>query len=240
MPKSTVRKKTPRPSPERGARKRRGIGRPASGQQAVGREALIARTCEMLRQMPPNKVTRAEVARYMNVDPSLIRYYFRDRSTLLVAAVEKITADFLQNLDKELSETDMTPSARLRARVATQLKLNITHPFFHRLLIDELVHIDSPVSGRFLDTLTHRAVNAYGGIIEDGVKDGSLRRMNTAFLFVALMGMCEFFVNGMPILRRAMGKDFDERVIGDRYREFVCDLLINGMKNAAPGGSRSA
>lgn len=231
MPKSTVRNKAQRAAPERAARKRRGIGRPASGQQAVGREALIARTCEMLRQMPPNKVTRAEVARYMNVDPSLIRYYFRDRSTLLVAAVEKITADFLQMLDKELSETDMTPIARLRARIATQLKLNITHPFFHRLLIDELVHIDSPVSGRFLDALTHRAVDAYGSIIDDGVKDGSLRRMNTAFLFMSVMGMCEFFVNGMPILRRAMGKEFDERVIGDRYREFVSDLLVNGLKN---------
>jgi hypothetical protein len=29
----------------------------------------------------------------------------------------------------------------------------------------------------------------------------------------------------MPILRIAMGKDFDQRAISVRYREFTCDLL---------------
>jgi hypothetical protein len=42
--------------------------------------------------------------------------------------------------------------------------------------------------------------------------------------------MCEFFVKAEPILRIALGKDFDERAIGARYGEFICDLLLNGLK----------
>jgi len=217
-------------APGASARKRRGIGRPAAGEQCVGREALITRTCEMLTSLPPNKITRAEVARQMNVDPSLIRYYFRDRSALLVAAVERLIDAFQRLLEDELAQSDMSPAGRLRARVSALLKLNISYQFFHRLMIDELVKIDSRPAVRFTNELTHKGVTGYGAIIDAGVKDGTLRRVNSAFLFLAVIGMTEFFVNGMPVLRMAMAKDFDERLVAARYREFICELLLSGLK----------
>jgi TetR/AcrR family transcriptional regulator len=215
----------------RGAvRKRRGIGRPAAGEQAVGRDALIARTCEMLMQMSPDKITRAEVARHMNVDPSLIRYYFRDRSTLLVAAAERLVGTFQRLLEEELAQSDMSPAGRLRARVSALLKLNITYPFFHRLIIDELIKFESKSATRFIADLTQGGVSGYAAIIDAGAKEGVFRRVNAAFVFLAVIGLCEFFVNGMPVLRIAMGKEFDERSIAARYREFICELLTTGLK----------
>jgi AcrR family transcriptional regulator len=209
---------------------RRGIGRPAAGPQVVGREALIDRTCELLMQLPPNRITRAEVARQLGVDPSLIRYYFRDRSMLLLAAVEKLTAEFSFIREREMQHEDPGPEGRLRARVSALLKFEITYPFFHRLLIDEFVNLDSPGAARFMHELTTTALAGYGSILEAGAKEGVLRRADSAFLFLAVIGMCEFFVNGMPILRIALGKNFDERSLSERYREFICDLLLNGLK----------
>jgi TetR/AcrR family transcriptional regulator len=218
--------------PRKASRKRRGIGRPAAGAQTVGRDALIERTCEMLTELPPNRITRAEVARHMNVDPSLIRYYFRDRSTLLVAAAERLVETFQRLLDEELAQSDMSAAGRLRARVSALLKLNISYPFFHRLLIDELFNIKSRQAQRFLEELTHKGVAYYGAIIDAGVKEGTFRRVNNAFLFLAVIGVCEFFVNGMPVLRLALGKEFDERLIAARYREFICELLTAGLSSS--------
>jgi TetR/AcrR family transcriptional regulator len=237
MPRTQLRKR-PRASGPSGRaprvaahRKRRGIGRPAAGSQTVGRDALVARTCEMLTELPPNRITRAEVARHMNVDPSLIRYYFRDRSTLLVAAAERLMETFQRLLDEELAQSDMSAAGRLRARVSAALKLNVTYPFFHRLIIDELVNIDSRPAQRFIEEITQRAVASYGAIIDTGVKEGTFRRVNNAFMFLAVIGVCEFFVNGMPILRIAMGKEFDERAIAARYREFICELFCYGLRS---------
>lgn len=236
MPRSALRKRprsvgvSERSSSRGASRKRRGIGRPATGAQTVGRDALIARTCEMLTELPPNRITRAEVARHMNVDPSLIRYYFRDRSTLLVAAAERLVETFQQTLDEELAASDMSAEGRLRARISALLKLNINYPFFHRLMIDELMKIESRPAQRFLEEITHRGVGGYGGIVDAGVKEGTFRKVNSAFLFLAVIGVCEFFVNGMPFLRIAMGKDFDERSVAARYREFICELLTAGLK----------
>ena len=235
MPRTQLRKR-PRTAgsservPRAAARKRRGIGRPAAGSQTVGREALITRTCEMLTELPPNRITRAEVARHMNVDPSLIRYYFRDRSTLLIAAAERLVDTFQRLLDEELAQSDMSAAGRLRARISALLKLNITYPFFHRLMIDELVTLDTPAAVRFVEQLTRDGVAGYTEVIDAGVKDGVFRRTSVPFLFLAVIGMCEFFVNGMPILRIVMGKDFDQRAISARYREFICELLLDGLK----------
>jgi TetR/AcrR family transcriptional regulator len=242
MPKSIARQRpaAKRPAGKSTVRggKQRGIGRPAAGQQTVGREALITRTCEMLMQMPPNRITRAEVARHMNVDPSLIRYYFRDRSTLLLAAVARLTAELSRLMEEELARSDLTPASRLRARVSALLKLNVTYPFFHRLMIDELVNLNTPAAVRFVDQLTREGVAGYAEIIETGVREGVFRHTNVPFLFLAVIGMCEFFINGMPILRIAMGKDFDQRAISQRYREFICDMILDGLRSkeiATPG-----
>ncbi len=154
--------------------------------------------------MPPNKITRAEVARHMNVDPSLIRYYFRDRSTLLLAAVARLTAELSRLMDEELARSDLTPESRLRARVsAPMLKLNVTYPFFHRLMIDELVTLDTPAAVRFVEELTRDGVAGYSEVIDAGVKDGVRFAAPASRVPVpgGDHGMCEFFVNGMPILR---------------------------------------
>jgi TetR/AcrR family transcriptional regulator len=221
-----ARKRIPRQLP----RKRRGIGRPAAGAQAVGREALIDRTCELLTQLPPDRITRAEVARYMGVDPSLIRYYFRDRSMLLLAAVQKLTAEFARIHEQEVRHTAPGPEGRLRARVGALLKFEITYPFFHRLLIDEFVQLNSPAASRFMNEQTNSALASYTEILEAGVKEGVFRPADSAFLFLAIIGMCEFFVTGKSFIRAALGKDFDERALGTRYGDFLCDMLLNGLK----------
>jgi AcrR family transcriptional regulator len=212
---------------------RRGIGRPAAGPRAVGREALINRTCELLMQLPPNRITRAEVARRMGVDPSLIRYYFRDRSMLLLAAVEKLTDQFARIREAEQRRADPGPEGALCARVSALLKFEITYPFFHRLLLDELMHLNAPAASRFLQQLSANAIAGYGSILESGHKQGLFRRTDSALLFLAVIGMCEFFVNGMPIVRLALGKAFDERDLSARYRDFICDLLLHGLKGRA-------
>lgn len=227
-----------RRSVARPAAGRRGIGRPAAGPQAVGREALIARTCELLTQLPPNRITRAAVARHMGVDPSLIRYYFRDRSLLLLAAVEKLTAEFSRIRDQETRQAGEDPESRLRARVSALLKFEITYPFFHRLLLDDFVNLNSPAAARFLHEMTAGAIAGYGAILDAGVRDGVFRRADSAFVFLAVVGMCEFFVNGMPILRLALGRNMDEKALSARYREFICELLVNGLK--APGARTSS
>lgn len=207
---------------------RRSIGRPPASSPGVGRQALIEKTCELLRTMPPDKVTRAAVARHARVDPSLIRYYFKERSALLVAAAEQITSQFSSAIAKGVSES-RTPADLLRLRVETMLSTNLANPFFHRLMVDEIVPAKSAAAKQLLHKVNSRGLEGYKSILAAGAKDGSLRQVEPAFLFLAIIGMCEFFLNGIPILKNLIGDDLDEVATTARYREFVVDLLLNGL-----------
>jgi TetR/AcrR family transcriptional regulator len=220
------RKKTRQTPPKR---KRRAIGRPSSDQEGVGRDALVEKTCELLRQLPPEKVTRAEVARFTGVDPSLIRYYFQDRSTLLVAAAERLTAQFAANLEKAVKESDSSPRSLLRARVQTLFDLIVEHPYFHRLLLEEVLPSNTPAAKKMMEEMTHRTVTSYETILSAGAKQGSLRSTNPVMLLLAVIGMCEFFIGGLPIMAVGMGKKIDEKTAARDYREFIWDLLLNGI-----------
>ncbi|MFT3905441.1 MAG: TetR family transcriptional regulator C-terminal domain-containing protein [Steroidobacteraceae bacterium] len=212
------------------ARKRRGIGRPAGPQDAVGRDALIAKTCELLRELPPDKVTRAAVARALRVDPSLIRYYFRDRSTLLQAAIERVTSEFVDLVEEATDRSDNSPIGQLRARMAAQLKLNATYPFFHRLIVDEMVGLDTSASRKLLQQLSQRGLDQYSAIINRGAADGSMKPVDARLLFLAIIGMCEFFVSGMPVLQHAFERrNAPDRALADRYRDFICELVLHGI-----------
>jgi len=218
--------------------KRRRIGRPAGGHEGVGRDALLEKTCELLREVPPDKVTRAEVARYTNVDPSLIRYYFKDRASLLVAAAEKLTSEFARNLDKAVKHSDNSPRSLLRARVGALFDLIVSHPYFHRLLIEEIVPSSTSAAKNMMKEMTERSVAGYEAILTAGVRDGSLRRVNSAQLLLAVIGMCEFFIAGLPILKLATGAKLSEKSAAGEYRDFICDLVLNGLAGPAAAKSR--
>jgi len=51
--------------------------------------------------MQIKRVGRAAVAREAGVDPSLIRYYFKNRSLLLLAAFKKLTDEYSGFLREE-------------------------------------------------------------------------------------------------------------------------------------------
>jgi TetR/AcrR family transcriptional regulator len=230
---------TKKKQPAQHKRKRRSIGRPASVHESVGRDALLEKTCELLRELPPDKVTRAEVARYTNVDPSLIRYYFRDRASLLVAAAEKLTLEFARNLDKAVKHSDSSPRSLLRARIAALFELIVSHPYFHRLLIEEIVPSNAAAAKKMMDEMTQRSVAGYEAILVAGAKDGSLRRVSSAHLLLTVIGMCEFFIAGLPILKIALGRKFDDKAAGHEYVDFVCDLVLNGLAGPATVKSRA-
>lgn len=218
-----------RPSVPSGANRRR-IGRPAQGKATVGRDALIAKTCELLGRMPPSKVTRAEVARAMKVDPSLIRYYFRDRSTLLLAAVERLSEDFVRTVERNTDQSDSTPAGQLCARASSQLLHELHYPFFRQLMVDEIGQMRTPAARKVLQQLTNRGLTAYSQILNEGARAGQLRAVDPMFLFISIIGISQFFVGSAPIRQLVQQRAGSGAELAEQFRQFMCDLLLNGLR----------
>ena len=97
-------------------RTKRKQGRPQKDMPAVGRETLIAATRKLMKVMPPGQITRLDIARAAGVDPALIRYYFGDKSKLIVAAVLDAGAE-LRDRQRANFAKGGSPSERLTRRI---------------------------------------------------------------------------------------------------------------------------
>lgn len=196
---------------------------------SVGRDALIEATIDLLKTRPPSAITPVVVARATGVHPSLIRYYFRNRASLLVAVAERITEQFSQQVEKAAEQSDGTPRSRLCARIGALIDLNASFPFFHQLFVSEIAMSDDPAALDMVARFTNRGQGAYGTILRAGLVDGSFRGMDPGLLYVVVIGMSEFFVSARRQLEIAQGAPIDEEELRAVYKAFVCDLVLNGI-----------
>jgi AcrR family transcriptional regulator len=214
--------------PKRSPRRR---GRPEdSGGNIVGADAIVLKVCELLRYFPPREITLLSVAHHASIDRSLIRYYFKTRSSLLLAAARHLFAQ-LQNELKQAREIPLDdPETRIRENARALLRFQIHHPYFHRLMVDEVVNSEDPGAQAFFKSFTTAAIDNYRATAGAAARRASIKSVDGAFLYMAIIGMCEFFVTASPILKVAFGKDYDADAVNRQYEKFVCDYVIDGLR----------
>jgi len=221
------------------AKPTRSRGRPKAGapdaERTVGRDSLIDATIDLLKVMPPAAITPSLVARTTGVHPSLIRYYFKNRASLLVAVAERVTQQFAEDMAL-YARGSGSPESRLAGRICTMIDLNATYPFFQQLFATEIAVSADPAAHGIITQLTHRGIGAYASILRGGQGDGSLRSADPFLLYAAIVGMSEFFVLAHHQMEIAHGAPIDEAELREAYKSFVCDLVLNGLRDRAGGG----
>jgi AcrR family transcriptional regulator len=210
---------------------RRKPGRPlAQGSKRVGSDTIVQEVCELLRDFAPRDVTLLRVAQRAGVDRSLIRYYFKNRSTLLLAAARHLFGALQSELDSARESAPADPEAQIRANAVALLRFQLEHPYFHRLMIDEIFVSDDPEAKAFFESLTSVALAALRATTRAAARKGEARAVDGAFLYIAIIGMCEFFVMGAPILKVAFGKDYDAEAVAHEYEKFIRDYVVDGLR----------
>ena len=214
-------------SPKRSQQRAR--GRPRDNGASVGADAIVIEVCDLLRQVAPRDVTLLRVAQHAGVDRSLIRYYFKNRSSLLLAAARHLFAQLQSDLAGLQSIPAEDPEARIRESARALLRFQIKHPYFHRLMVDEVVNSEHPDALAFFKSFTAAGVRNHRGIADSIAQHTGMRAVDGAFLYMAVIGMCEFFVTGAPILKVAFGRDYDVAAVSRQYETFLVDYVVDGL-----------
>lgn len=210
-------------------------GRPTTAEDAVGRRTIINAACDLIRTMPPEKVTRAEVARHANVAPRLIHYYFKDRPSLLQATASALS-DIFQTQAGAATREDDPPAIQLKSRIKAFLRFQLEYPYFHRLVSEEIVGGEG-TSQSLLRAMSLRGAAGYERIVEKGVREGTMRPVDAALLYLTIIGIVELAASGRPILRELGHAGADDRDYVEQYSEFIADLLVNGLRAPQPASA---
>lgn len=219
----------------RTTRRRRSPGRPGNSESSVGADAIVLKACELLRHVAPRELSLIGLARHAGIDRSLIRYYFSDRSSVLLAAARHLFGILRIRLEAIEARFTEDPQARVREMAVTLLRFQIEHPYFHRLMIDEVVNSSKKEAQEFFRSFTAQAVEDFRAMILRIARRGDARAFDGVFLYLAVIGMCEFFVTGGPILQVAFGRGFDPQEVSRQYERFVREYVIDGIRRRSPG-----
>jgi len=203
------------------AKPKRGQGRPADA--GVGREVILTATRKLLQELPPARVTISSIARAAGIDPALVRYYFGDRSNLLLEVVDAM-------LDSGRFEGDDgdDPLQSLRGHIDGILRFAHSARHMQRLMIDELAEAKSAEVRSRHREMNVQAIDFYEKMMSGG--KGELRAVDPLFLYLALVGISDFFVSAGPMIRNVVPEGTDMQALEGRFKEFFFDLVVNGLR----------
>jgi len=203
---------------------RRGKGRPTASASGVGREALIAAARELLQELPPAQVTSTAVARRANADPALVRYYFGNRENLLFEVAKQIGAEATRPPPDEGDPVEL-----LADMVHGTFRFTRSAKHMQRLMVEELDSASSPEMREKMREWNRHPISVYARLQELD-HEGKLRKFDPLFMYLAVVGISDFFVSGAPLVKLMVPDDTDMEELGREYEAFVTELVTEGLR----------
>lgn len=203
---------------------KRSKGRPAAGDKDVGRDHILAAAEALLKTLPPARVTISSISREAGVDPALVRYYFGDRTRLLMAVAGRVTSN-----TAHAGARTLEPQAALIEHIRKTLALVRSAPFMHRLMVEELNANGTDETRSRTREMNADLVEFYRELLEaDGGQ--TLRAVDPLFLHLIILGASDFFVSADAVIAPLLPPDADRDELAVRFNTFMVDLLLNGLK----------
>src|SRR5690606_10387425 len=120
------------------------------------------------RRLPPEKLSLTAAANHAGVHLTLFKYYFGDRTRLLVDVAWSLNWD----LNDRISAGERgrpQASDRLRLRIDTMIDFYLLNPFYHRLMLEILAAGEDSLSEELINVWMSKTLTIYRQIFSDGV-----------------------------------------------------------------------
>jgi AcrR family transcriptional regulator len=212
----------------RPAKAGRAIGRPM-GKRGIGKEMLIEKTVELLRTVPPEKLSLSLAARHAHVHLTLFKYYFQDRTRLLVDVARTLSKGLGDHV-AEIERDARSAPERLAIRIDLMVDFFLINPFYHRLMLEIMADDTDPLATELISVWMAKTLDIYRSIIDEGVAEGTLRPIDPHFAFLAIMGLCEKFRHASKLFERnQLSASETHEAAAARYKKFVIDMILEGV-----------
>jgi TetR/AcrR family transcriptional regulator len=221
----TKRRKAETPGQQRRGRKTKG---------GAGVESALEATKILLKTTRPEELTQHQVAVAAGVSDRMIRYYFGDIDGLLTRVVFRLIDELGEQM--EAASRDGRPAMeRIRDRLRALMEFSIEHPSFFWMLMQRIYNSDHKEAVTKRREFNQESLARLNRVIQAGRDERSIKSdLDARFFYLAVIGICEIFTTGQPILR-VLFPDGNPIDLHENYLDFAFDLVRNGI---AERGSR--
>jgi AcrR family transcriptional regulator len=206
---------------------RRGSGRGGAGRASTARRELVENelyehATRLFAERGFAGTSLQDIADAMGITRPALYYYVQSKDELLAKLVTEVTHGPLDDLNALAARTDLDPVQRLRGVVEVIVRRRATQPARFRLLIRSEAELPAELTTAYDDS--RRAVlKTVAGVIEDGVRAGRFRPVDSRVAALGVLGMC----NWVAWWFHPGGRDTTESVI-----EELADMAVHSLRRA--------
>jgi TetR/AcrR family transcriptional regulator len=155
--------------------------------------------------------------------PNLL-YYFRTKSDIYTAVLERTLADWLEPL--RLMDADGDPLQELGRYITAKLRLSRERPEASRLFANEILH-GAPAIAKFLKGPLRDLVDEKAAVIAAWIKSGKLAPVDPHHLIFAIWATTQHYADFDVQIRAVLGQGSDHMKTAERT---LLNLLIEGLR----------
>ena len=207
---------------------RRRPGRPVGSQPGESQQALLKAARGLMVEKGLPRITLREVAERAGVQPALVSYYFGGKAGLLRAVVADVAERAIERAAASLAGPGSAPE-RLRAFLRAVIAGFAEEPYGPRLMVEQVLFGREEVIEEYASRFARRHLELLRGLLEDGVAEGSFRRVDPVFLVPQLVGGSVFFFLSHPLLARLFQLGRITPEIAQRFADQAADVVLRGI-----------
>ena len=193
----------------------------------ITREKLLTAAHELFVERADHAATVSEICTRADVNVAMVKYCFGNKDGLLDALLEQVLSGLSGEIE-HLSSLDLTPDEKLRRHVGEIVRNYVRYPYVNRLMNGRLMNADPGAVDRISRSFAIPARDWYARLLADGHRDQGWAELDPTLFFFSVVGLCEFFFAGRPLLERSFGRKLDADVV-DRFADHVTALVLDGV-----------
>lgn len=202
--------------------------KPRASKRVDSADQLLDATASLLSTRANLEVSFSEIAKRSKLNSALIKYYFGSKEGLLMALLERNAEHQMQSL-RHLVAMDLPATEKLRLHIKGILTAFYKSPYLNRLIHHMIEYANSPWSRRVVEVYVEPMIKAYREIVAQGVKEGTFRPVDPAFLYYSLAGSCDYLFSGANMVPKILNVPRINEELQQRYSEHIVDMVLNGL-----------
>ena len=199
-----------------------------STHETSSRDLILKAVGELMTEKQSVDVSLSEVGKKSGLNPALVNYYFGSKSRMMLELVIEVIGPSVERLD-ELLALDISAAEKLELHFKAIVNTYFNSPFVNRLL-HRVSRIDD---GAFAKELAEAIVipmqEAERKILEQGLEEGSFRKVDPMFFFFQVTGACDSIFHARYALEHAFGQKSVTKRMKDEYTKEFVELVLRGI-----------
>lgn len=193
------------------------------------KDLLLDTAAAILSERSRIDVTLSELGERSGMNTALVRYYFGNKSGMMMALTERTLNNAMAQLDKVFA-LDIPADEKLTLHIKGTINTYFDYPFINRLMHSLGTLENGKYEKEIANKFARPIMEFQRKVLKDGEAQGLFRKVDPKLLSFHIAGACDYLFHNLAYLNELHGIDEVSEEIKQSYGEQVSRIIIQGIR----------